>query len=386
MTNKGKFFVIDGTDGSGKGTQTKLIIEKLQNEGYNVLEADFPQYGQKSAALVEEYLNGKFGDFDEVDAYQASIFYACDRFSASKEMKEHLQNGGIIISNRYVSSNMIHQSSKIENKQELDKFLSWLENLEFNIFKIPKPNKVFFLNVPYEIGQQLCKKKSLREYIENDQNTDIHESSKDHMRQAYNRAVSLIDKYPYWNEIKCAPQNNLRTIEEINEELYIKIKEELNKQETTQLKIYFIGSIRGGRDNVQIYNQIIKFLSQNNNIVLGRQVGDTCITHLGERTLTNEQIYERAMRNIFNADLIIADVTTPSLGVGHNITKAIEQNKPVLCLYCKETPKELSAIMQASPINTNSYTTLQEAKQIISEFIQKHQKQNTKKNIIEQNN
>ena len=228
MVNKGKFFVIDGTDGSGKGTQTKIIIEKLKQEGYDVLEADFPQYGKKSAALVEEYLNGKFGDFDEVNAYQASIFYACDRFAASKDMKRHLEEGGIVISNRYVSSNQIHQSSKIEDENELDEFLNWLDNLEFNLFKIPKPDKVFFLNVPYEIGQQLCKKKEVREYIENDNNTDIHEQSKDHLRKAYERAVSLVDKFSYWEEIKCVNEDyELKSIEEVNEELYERIKEEL---------------------------------------------------------------------------------------------------------------------------------------------------------------
>jgi len=228
---QGKFFAIEGTDGSGKGTQTRLIIQRLKDEGYDVLEVDFPRYGNKSAALVEEYLNGKFGDFNEVDAYQASIFYAADRFAASKEMKEHLEKGGIIISNRYVGSNKIHQSSKIKDKNELDKFLIWLDDLEYNTFKIPRPDKVFFLNMPYQFGQELCKKKDIRSYIENDENTDIHESSAEHMSQAYNRACELVDRYDYWVEIKSINNNNeLRPIEEINTEVYELLKEELSEK------------------------------------------------------------------------------------------------------------------------------------------------------------
>lgn len=224
------FFVIDGTDGSGKGTQTKLIIERLKKDKYDVLEVDFPQYGQKSAALVEEYLNGRFGSADEVTPYQASIFYACDRFAASKKMKEHLEKGGVIISNRYVSSNQIHQSGKIKDEGELEVFLNWLDDLEFNIFKIPKPKKVFFLNVPYLIGQELVGKKNKREYIEGGKTHDIHEASKDHLKDAYVRACSLAKKYDYWEEINCVDENQaMRSIEDIHEEIYSLIIKNIKK-------------------------------------------------------------------------------------------------------------------------------------------------------------
>lgn len=223
----GKFFVIDGVDGSGKGTQTKILAKKLEEEGFNVLIADFPQYGNKSAALVEEYLNGKFGSAKEVTPYQASIFYACDRFAASKKLKEHLNQGGVIISNRYVSSNQIHQAGKIEDGKELDKFLDWLDELEFDIFKIPKPDKVFFLNVPFEIGRELVLKKSQEErsYIDSnsDKKRDLHEEDEDHLKDAYNRACFLSKKFDYWEEIKCYDGKNLRDIEDIHEELYKKI-------------------------------------------------------------------------------------------------------------------------------------------------------------------
>jgi len=139
------------TDGSGKATQTNLLVDRLRQSGYQVEVADFPRYGKKSAALVEDYLNGKFGSPKEVGPYRASIFYAIDRYDASFEIKKWLEQGKIVICNRYVSANMGHQAGKIENKEERDKFLNWLEDLEFNIFNIPKPDVVIFLYVPPEI-------------------------------------------------------------------------------------------------------------------------------------------------------------------------------------------------------------------------------------------
>ncbi|MBU4493296.1 MAG: thymidylate kinase, partial [Nanoarchaeota archaeon] len=106
---KGKFIVIAGTDGSGKATQIKILVKRLKDKGYEVEIADFPQYGKKSAALVEEYLNGKFGLAEEVGPYRASIFYACDRYAASFKIKEWLDEGKIVVSNRYVSANVGHQ-------------------------------------------------------------------------------------------------------------------------------------------------------------------------------------------------------------------------------------------------------------------------------------
>ena len=224
----GNFFVIDGVDGSGKGTQTRLLVDTLQEEGYDVLEVDFPQYGKPSAALVEMYLNGEFGSSMEVTPYQASIFYACDRFARSKEMKDHLTKGGIIISNRYVSSNQIHQAGKIADEVELDKFLAWLDELEFEIFKIPRPDSVLFLNVPYEMGQELVGKKEQRAYLKGGKTHDLHEEDKNHLRDAYHRACSLVQKYAYWHEITCTKDGELRSVEDIAQEIYAFIEKQLN--------------------------------------------------------------------------------------------------------------------------------------------------------------
>ena len=164
-TNQGKFIIIDGTDGSGKATQTKLLVERLKNEKHQVEMIDFPQYGQKSAGLVEEYLNGKYGSAQEVGPYRASIFYACDRYAASGQIKKWLTDGKIIICNRYVSSNMGHQAGKIADLKERDKFLEWLFELEYNLFGIPKPDVNILLFMPPEIGQELVDQKGHRDYI-----------------------------------------------------------------------------------------------------------------------------------------------------------------------------------------------------------------------------
>jgi dTMP kinase len=216
--NQGKFIVIDGTDGSGKATQTKLLVEKLQQKNYPVKMIDFPQYGQKSAGLVEEYLNGVYGQANDVGPYRASIFYACDRYAAAPQIQEWLNQGNIVISNRYVSSNMGHQAGKIDDLNERDKFLEWLFELEYKLFGIPKPDLNILLYLPPEIGQQLVDKKGNRDYV-GGQKRDIHEADLQHLINAAKAYKYVAEKYN-WATINCAPDNNLLPIEDINEKLW----------------------------------------------------------------------------------------------------------------------------------------------------------------------
>ncbi|OGY42168.1 MAG: hypothetical protein A2Y82_00375 [Candidatus Buchananbacteria bacterium RBG_13_36_9] len=215
---KGIFIVIDGTDGSGKATQTKLLVARLEKEGRQVKMIDFPQYGQKSAGLVEEYLNGKFGSANEVGPYRASIFYACDRYAASDQIKKWLDEGNTVISNRYVSSNMGHQAGKISDIQERDKFLDWLFELEYNLFGIPKPNLNILLYLPPAIGQKLVDNKGHRDYV-NGQKRDIHEADLEHLKNAADAYQYVAKKYN-WQIIDCAPDNKLLSIEEISSLLW----------------------------------------------------------------------------------------------------------------------------------------------------------------------
>ncbi|MBW2965629.1 thymidylate kinase [Candidatus Woesearchaeota archaeon] len=222
---KGVFIVIAGTDGSGKTVQTKKLVENLKNVGKDVETIEFPQYGNKSAALVEEYLTGKYGSADEVGPYRASIFYACDRYAASFKIRKWLDEGKIVIANRYVSANMGHQAGKIKDTAERDKFLAWLEDLEFNIFGIPRPNLNILLFVPPEIGQKLVDKKGHREYI-GGKKRDIHEADLEHLKNAADAYMYVAKKYS-WLIIDCAPNNELREIEDISKEVFEKVKEKI---------------------------------------------------------------------------------------------------------------------------------------------------------------
>lgn len=219
---KGKFLVIDGIDGSGKGKQCELLADRLLNKGYKVKIFDFPRYDQDSSLFVRKYLNGELGSLSEVDAYQASCFFALDRFCAKKDMERYLNEGFIILSNRYVSANKIHQSSKITDSVELEKFLDWLDDFEFEKLKVPRPDKVIFLDVPWEIGQKLILKKDAKSRVyAKGKVKDLHEADDNFMESSYARAVSLCDKYDSWKRIQCFDDNrDILSISNIHESVY----------------------------------------------------------------------------------------------------------------------------------------------------------------------
>lgn len=223
--NRGKFIVIEGTDGSGKGTQTRLLIKTLKYKGVDVIETDFPRYGNNSAMFVEKYLRGEYGSLKDIDAKKASLFYALDRYDASHEMKKWLDEGKFIISNRYVTSNMGHQTGKIECKDECDEFLNWLLELEYEILGIPEPDKIIFLHVLPEIGQKLVDKKNEieREYAKG-KKRDIHESDIDHLKKA-SEAYKYVAKKYNWETIDCSPNNEILPIENIHKKVLKSIED-----------------------------------------------------------------------------------------------------------------------------------------------------------------
>jgi dTMP kinase len=212
---KGKFIIIDGTDGSGKATQTKLLVEKLRKEGFKVAMADFPQYGTKSAGLVEEYLNGKYGKPDEVGPYRASIFYACDRYDSSFKIRKWLNEGKIVISNRYVASNLGHQGGKIKNPAERKKYFQWLYDLEYGIFKIPKPDLNIILHVDAGVAQKLVDKKKKRKYIKG-KKRDAHEKDLKHLQNAEKVFIEVAKSFPKFVLIECDYKGNIMPKEKIN--------------------------------------------------------------------------------------------------------------------------------------------------------------------------
>ena len=211
---KGKFIVIEGTDGSGKGTQVKLLLERLRKFDLEVSTTDFPQYGEPSAFFVEKYLRGDYGTVDEVGPKLASYFYALDRFDKSFDIRKLLDQGSNLISNRYTTSSMGHQAGKITSRKEQDIFLDWLDDLEYEQFNIPRPDLVIFLSVPSEIGQQLVSKKEEREYTKG-KSHDIHEADLSHLEKAHDAYHYVADKFG-WVKIDCMDGDRLMTIEEVH--------------------------------------------------------------------------------------------------------------------------------------------------------------------------
>ncbi len=211
----GKIFVIDGTDGSGKQTQFDLLKKHLDDDGIEYRTVSFPNYDSPSSSLVKMYLSGEFGEnAKEISPYIASTFYAADRYATyTKDFKKYFEDGGIILADRYTTANMVHQAGKISNKQEREKFLNWLFDLEFNIYGLPVPSKVFFLNMPPEKVKQLIKNRENK--FTHDNKKDIHERDQKHIEESYNAACNLASTYD-WNEIKCVKENVLRTREDIH--------------------------------------------------------------------------------------------------------------------------------------------------------------------------
>lgn len=215
----GKVIVIEGSDGSGKATQTKLLYEYLKGEGKQVRMVTYPNYESQSSSLVKMYLGKEFGDdVFAVNAYVTSAFYAVDRFASYiKEWKEYYQadENNIIICDRYVTSNMLHQTAKIEDKKEKMAFLDWEYDFEFVKGGLPVPDYVFFLDVKPETTFRLMKNRKNK--FTNQDEKDIHESNQDFLIKSYENSLLLGNKYG-WNRIPCCDdEGNMKPIKDIHE-------------------------------------------------------------------------------------------------------------------------------------------------------------------------
>lgn len=209
----GAFFVIEGTDGSGKGTQCKLLEERLTAEGYDVRVFDFPQYDQPSSYFVQTYLNGGYGSLDEVGPYTSSLFFALDRYEASFKIRQALEEGAIVLSNRYTGSNMAHQGTKFEHSGERKGFFLWLDNIEFELLGIPRPDKYFVLRVPAVTAQELVDKKDERSYT--DKTRDIHEADLEHLERSVQVYDDLCQLFPKdFLRLDCVRGGKLMSIED----------------------------------------------------------------------------------------------------------------------------------------------------------------------------
>lgn len=226
-----KIFVIEGTDGSGKQTQTELLYSRLKENGHLVLKSSFPNYDNLSSGPVKEYLSGNISkNPNDISPKAASLFYAVDRYISFKENieKYYLDEKTIILFDRYVSSNLLHQGAKIykdNNKEKLDDFANWLYDIEYKDLELPMPSITFFLHMPVKYSLELMEKRKNK--FSNDDKKDIHELSKDHLELAASSGLYFANKLG-WSVIECVKDGKIRTTQDINNEIYSIVKKNLN--------------------------------------------------------------------------------------------------------------------------------------------------------------
>jgi dTMP kinase len=219
-----KLIVIEGTDGSGKNTQARKLAEKLKSEGFNIRMISYPNYESESSLFVKKYLGGEYGKkATDVDPHVASMFYALDRFDSHKIDFEGFVDGKyddnlIVISDRYVQSNMIHQAGKFEfgNNRAMSKrneVLNWVSDLEFNFMKLPYPDLVLFLDVPINIT------KKLRDERVSTIKNDIHENDEKYLENVYKNAKDICGIYK-WTSLTCVDDKGIMFVDSIHENIY----------------------------------------------------------------------------------------------------------------------------------------------------------------------
>ncbi len=212
----GKLIVIEGTDGSGKSTQFRLLTERLEKEGRQFRQLEFPQYAEPSSALIKMYLAGEFGtNPSDVNAYAATAFFAVDRYASYKKVwGKWYEDGGLVLSARYTTSNAVHQASKEPEEKQRD-FLGWLYEFEYDKLGLPKPDLVIYLDVPIDFTEKMMRS---REAATNT-HADIHEQDLEYLATC-RRTGRAAAAYYGWTVIDCVRDGAMRSIEDIQEEIY----------------------------------------------------------------------------------------------------------------------------------------------------------------------
>lgn len=232
MARQGKFIVIDGTDGSGKATQTELLIKCLKKEGRKVKVVDFPEYYSNFfGKFIGHCLSEQYYNWINIHPKIASIAYAADRWESSKKIQDWLKAGYIVVADRYASSNQIHQGGKIANANKRESFIKWLNQMEYEVFKIPKPDAVFYLSVPLDVVLKLIRernKKIVRSYLGR-KKEDIVEKDIDYLKNSHKSALWLAETQKGWIKIECVKNGTLETRETIHQEIYAKVKKIIKK-------------------------------------------------------------------------------------------------------------------------------------------------------------
>lgn len=234
----GLFIVLEGVDGSGKGTQFKLLERRLEKEGYDVATFDFPRYNQPSSHFVREYLNGNYGTAEKVGPYTGSLFFALDRYEAAPQINEALAAGKVVLANRFTGSNMAHQGTKFDNVEERRGYFIWLDNLEYQMLGIPRPDHSIILRVDAPVAQRLVDQKEARDYT--DKKRDLHEADLKHLERAVEVYDDLCKLFPKdFKAIDCVRNDQILPLETIHNLLWENIQPMLPEKqpETTNNKL-----------------------------------------------------------------------------------------------------------------------------------------------------
>lgn len=226
MVKKGKLIVIDGTDGSGKTTQANLLMRHLRKDGYKAKFIHFPRYEDNFfGKFIAHCLSEQYYNWVNIHPKIASVIYAADRWESKEQIQKWLKDGYIVVMDRYISSNQIHQGGKIANVRKRETFLKWLAEMEYNVFKIPAPNLTVYLSLPIETVLKLIKDrdyKGARAYLGSKK--DVHEKDKNFLKNSIKSALWLANTQNGWIKINCTEKRKLRSFLDIHEEIYKKIK------------------------------------------------------------------------------------------------------------------------------------------------------------------
>ena len=212
----GKLIVLEGTDGSGKSTQFRLLTERLAQDGRQFQKLVFPQYSEPSSALIRMYLGGEFGSKpSDVNAYAASAFYSVDRYASYKKVwGQWYESGGLVVSDRYTTSNAVHQTSKEPPEKQSD-FLKWLYDFEYSKLGLPRPDLVVYLDVPTDFTEKMMRSREAATHT----HADIHEQDLEYLATC-RRTGRAAAEYYGWTVIGCVKNGAMRSIDDIHEEIY----------------------------------------------------------------------------------------------------------------------------------------------------------------------
>ena len=217
----GKLIVFEGTDGSGKATQSALLCQELEKRGIAFRKLEFPRYQEESSALIRLYLGGAFGsDPDDVNAYAASTFYSVDRYASYKQdWGSYYEQGGLLIADRYTTSNAVHQTSKLPPEQQRP-FVDWLFDFEYQKLGLPAPDRVLYLDLPTELSEQMMRRREEATCTK----ADIHERDEAYLAACRESAELIVTLYG-WEKIDCSQGGQIRTVEDIHREVLARVED-----------------------------------------------------------------------------------------------------------------------------------------------------------------